>query len=79
MSREWIHLDELKFPEKCPYCGGKRFRVVGARKVEFEAVYEVTDGGVKTVDNMNMDCEWEVAYSLECDECGEDLSEQAGF
>jgi DNA-directed RNA polymerase subunit RPC12/RpoP len=79
MGEEWISLDELKFPEKCPYCGSRRFKVYGARKVEFEAVYEVTDEGIKTIDDQNVDCEYEVAYGLECDECGEDLSEEAGL
>ena len=79
MGRGWIHLDELKFPNKCPKCGSRRFIVEGARKVEFVRVYEVTDRGVKLVDSKDEGVEWEVAYSVACAECGEDLSEEAGF
>jgi DNA-directed RNA polymerase subunit RPC12/RpoP len=79
VGREWIYLDELEFPSKCPKCGGRRFRVEGARKVFFEAVFEVTDESIKTVEDHNTDVDWEVAYSLECAECGEDLSDEVGF
>jgi DNA-directed RNA polymerase subunit RPC12/RpoP len=79
MSKEWIDLNELEFPSKCPKCGSRRFRVEGARKVFFEAVFEVTDKGIKTVEDYNTDVEWEVAYSLVCAECGEDLSGEVGF
>jgi len=79
MGREWINLDELKFPSKCPNCGGNRFLVEGARKVFFEAVYKVTKEGVKTEDDMNTEIGWEVAYSVVCADCEEDLSDQVGF
>jgi len=79
MGKEWISLDELEFPSKCPKCGGNRFIVEGARKVEFEATYEVTGEGIKTLEDMNKDCEWEVAYSLICAKCGADLSSLVGF
>ena len=79
MGRAWMHLDELKFPSKCPYCGGRRFRVEGARKVFFEAVYKVTGEGVDREEYMDTDVDWEVAYGLACEECGEDLSGEVGF
>ncbi|RLE87711.1 MAG: hypothetical protein DRJ67_04115 [Thermoprotei archaeon] len=79
MGREWIHLDELELPEKCPRCGSRRFIVYGAKKVEYKEVYEVVGGEVRLVDSEQTDIEWEVAYGVECAECGEDLSELAGF
>jgi hypothetical protein len=44
-----------------------------------KATYEVTGEGIKTIEDMNKDCEWEVAYSLKCAKCGEDLSSLVGF
>ncbi|MEM2355488.1 MAG: hypothetical protein QXO00_04125 [Candidatus Bathyarchaeia archaeon] len=79
MGKEWIYLDEFEFPSKCPYCGGNRFRVEGARKVYFEATYKVTEKGIETEDDQNTDVDWEVAYSLICADCGEDLSGIVGF
>jgi hypothetical protein len=79
MGKEWINLDELKFPSKCPKCGGHRFRIEGARKVCFRAIYKVTEENIVNEDNMNTDVDWEIAYSLECADCGEDLSEMVGF
>jgi DNA-directed RNA polymerase subunit RPC12/RpoP len=79
MGRDWMYLDELKFPKKCPYCGGNRFVVEGAKKVEFEATFKVTEKGIETEDEQNTDIEWKVAYGLICADCGEDLSEEVGL
>jgi hypothetical protein len=79
MGREYIYFDELEFPSKCPNCGGTKFRVLGARKLEFEAIYEVTEDGLNLKDDMNTDCEWEVVYGLECEKCGADLSGEVGL
>jgi predicted RNA-binding Zn-ribbon protein involved in translation (DUF1610 family) len=79
LGKDWISLDALKFPSKCPNCGGNRFRVEGARKVFFEATYKVTKESVETEDDRNTDIDWEVAYSLSCADCGEDLSDRVGL
>lgn len=78
---EWISLTEVRFPKKCPNCGSREFLVSGARKVEFEAVYQWEKGRkrIKVVEDINVDCEWEVAYSVECNECHYDLSKDAGI
>ena len=62
-----------------PVLWGRRFRIEGARKLLFEAVYRATDKGLVREDDTNTDIDWEVAYGLYCEECGEDLSELAGF
>ena len=79
MGKEYISLDELNFPEKCPECGSTRFIVDGAKKVFYYETYEVTKDGVKLVDSEQYNIGWEVAYSIECAKCGGDLSELAGF
>jgi len=66
----------LEFPSKCPYCGGNRFKVEGARKLFFEATYKITENSIETEDDRNTDIDWEVAFSLSCADCGEDLSDQ---
>lgn len=79
MGREWLYFDELKFPGKCPFCGSKRFVVEVARKVEFETMYKVTDEGIKLEGEKEINIEWEVVHGILCAECGEDLSDKAGF
>jgi hypothetical protein len=79
MSGKWINLDDLEFPSRCPYCGGNRFVVEGARKLFFEATYRVTGESVELLDDVNTDVDWEVAYSLECADCGRDLTEYVEF
>jgi hypothetical protein len=81
MGRAWIDLDEVVnlLPKRCPNCGGHRFVIEGARKVEFEAVYEATDEGARRMSERDTGCEWEVAYGVACADCGEDLGELVGF
>ena len=79
MGREWMYLDELEFPSKCPNCGGRKFIVYGAKKIVYKETYEVTDENIKLLNSEQEDVEWEVAYGIECAECGEDLSEYVGF
>lgn len=79
MGGGYVCLSDLELPEECPFCGGKRFRVEGARKVSFEVVCVVADGGVRVDGEEGVSVEWEVAYSVACDVCGEDLSEVCGL
>jgi len=79
MGKDYIHLDELNFPRVCPSCGSTKFLVEGAKKIYYTEWYEVTEDGVKLVDSSPYHVEWEVAYGIECANCGEDLSDLAGF
>jgi predicted nucleic acid-binding Zn-ribbon protein len=80
MGRKWMYFDELVFPDRCPECGGRRFRVVGARKVFSEAVYEVRgEDDIDHVEDEITGCDWEEVYGVECVGCGEDLSDEVGF
>jgi len=79
MGRDWISTTELKLPKKCPNCGSTRFHIEGARKIIFESIYRMTDKGVKVEEDHNTDSEWEVAYSVCCAECHEELSDLVGL
>lgn len=79
MGESYVSLSEMELPEECPFCGSKRFKVEGARKVLFEAVYVASDDGVIKEGEESRDVEWEVVYSVACDSCGEDLSELCGL
>jgi DNA-directed RNA polymerase subunit RPC12/RpoP len=77
MGREYITSEELEL-EKCPYCGSTRLRVEVARKVIYEEVWDAGNS-YTTLDSDPLDVEWEVIYGVECADCGEDLSEEAGL
>ena len=76
MGREYIPASEFE-PTRCPYCGSKRLRIYGARKMEYEEVYDVASGTVE--DCKYTDTEYDVIYGVECAECGADLSGEYGL
>ena len=78
MGREYISASELK-PIKCPYCGSKRIKIYGARKMIYEE--EIDGETLRTIEATTeyTDIEWDVIYGVECAECGEDLSELVGL
>ena len=76
MGREYILVSEFE-PARCPYCGSRRLKIYGAKKMEYEAVYDVISKTVEDCEYVNT--EYDVIYGVECAECGEDLSEKYGL
>ncbi len=72
MSRDYIELHEFSL-ERCPYCGGRKFKVSGSRIASYEGVLD---------EKLRIDREfdeWTCIHSVECMGCGEDISGEVGL
>lgn len=76
MGRAFLRPDEVKL-KKCPYCGSDRLVLYEERLVSVREVVSAKTGETlsETVDEV-ID---EIVVGVECDGCGEDLSEECGF
>ena len=77
VGREYITPEELSL-ERCPYCGSSRLKVEVAKKAVYSEVWDAADG-CRVLESRLEEVEWEVIYGVGCADCGEDLSEEAGF
>jgi len=78
MGREYIPSSELE-PIKCPYCGSKRIKIHGARKMEYEEEIDGETLAPIVGSTEYISIEWDVVYGASCAECGEELDDLIGL